>query len=210
MVLFDLDNTLVDRARFFRRWAEQFAGIRGLATEAIDTIVDADGDGMVDRTSFFVSLRGSLALNDSVNDMLESYWTDYLGCFEPDPKVNEALSKLRDAGFKLGIVTNGHATWQKEKIRRAGLLSLVDACVVSGEVGWRKPDGRIFEEAARRCGCQLTGWMVGDSASADIIGAIDVGLQAIWMSRGRSWTETECEPACTVETIDDAVARILA
>jgi len=42
-------------------------------------------------------------------------------------------------------------------------LALLDACCISGELSIRKPDPRIFEIAAARCGESLDdAWMIGD------------------------------------------------
>jgi len=52
------------------------------------------------------------------------------------------------------------------KIERSGLGERVDACCVSGELGIRKPDVRIFQLATERCGLALVdgGWMIGSRA----------------------------------------------
>ncbi|MFI6811893.1 HAD family hydrolase [Nonomuraea sp. NPDC050328] len=53
----------------------------------------------------------------------------------------------------------------------------------SGLEGVRKPDPRLFELAAQRCG---GGWMVGDDLTADIQGAAAAGLRTIWVDHGSS------------------------
>lgn len=48
--------------------------------------------------------------------------------------------------------------------RAAGLDELVDAVCISGAVGVREPERRIFEPAAERAGVPLEdGWMIGDN-----------------------------------------------
>ena len=65
---------------------------------------------------------------------------------------------------------------QDEVIDRANLRPLVDAICVSATVGLRKPDRAIFQLAADRCGASFEGsWMVGDSASHDVAGAVATG-----------------------------------
>jgi FMN phosphatase YigB (HAD superfamily) len=83
---------------------------------------------------------------------------------------------------------------QADKVTGTGLDRLVDGWVVSDELGARKPDPRIFAEAALRCGGSLDGgWMVGDSAPADMVGAWRSGLRSVWLHRGRSWADLAAE-----------------
>ncbi len=95
-----------------------------------------------------------------------------------------ALARLRRAGWRLGIVTNGMTDNQLGKIRAAGLDRLADAWCVSAEEGIRKPDPEIFHLAARRCGLPEAagGWMVGDSLPLDITGGHQAGMRTIWIT----------------------------
>jgi putative hydrolase of the HAD superfamily len=68
------------------------------------------------------------------------------------PEVLEGLSHLRASGWRVGIISNGMAGNQLAKIERSSVGERVDACCVSGQVGIGKPDVRIFELAAERCG----------------------------------------------------------
>jgi HAD superfamily hydrolase (TIGR01549 family) len=84
---------------------------------------------------------------------------------------------LRSAGWMVGVVTNGPADVQLATLTGSGIADLVDGWAISGAEGVGKPDGRLFEVAARRCGMALTAgdWMVGDSAVADIGGGQAAG-----------------------------------
>jgi FMN phosphatase YigB (HAD superfamily) len=90
----------------------------------------------------------------------------------------QALARLRDQGWRLAIVTNGSPDNQLGKIHRTGLADCVDAWVVSGELGVRKPARKIFDAAARRCGASLAdgGWAIGDSPALDVVGGRAAGL----------------------------------
>jgi FMN phosphatase YigB (HAD superfamily) len=108
----------------------------------------------------------------------------------------------------VGVVTNGPAS-QLRKLDVTGLHEEVDAVCVSGLVDSWKPDPGIFVEAARRCGVDLEGWMVGDSGPADIRGGQGVGLRTIWCTRGRSWDLGPPEPDARVTDVPTAVRVIL-
>ena len=190
LALFDLDNTLVDRTRAFGQAVPQLADHYGLARdEAVPFMIDADADGRVGWPSWMAATIERYGLATTVDEMRTFFVSVYLACYRLEPTVATGLRGLRSAGWRLGIVTNGPPS-QRDKITGTGLDLLVDGWVVSEELGVAKPDRRIFEAAAERCGAALTsGWMVGDSGPADMVGARNAGLRSIWLPRGRTWNE---------------------
>lgn len=207
LVLFDLDNTLADREAAFRRWAEWFVAEHHLAPSAVDWLCIEDGDGFRPRDELFAALRDRYGIAASVDQLVTRYRADYPSFFRPDPGVVAALTALRADGWRTGIVTNGPPT-QEAKIASLQLGTLIDGVCVSDVVGLEKPDRRIFELAATRCGAALDGWMVGDSPDADIAGGHAVGLRTAWIHRGREWDRTAFAPDAIVATVPDAVAVI--
>ena len=155
-VLFDLDNTLIDRQGAFAQWAISFAESRRLNGQAVQVLCDADDDGFASRETVFEIARNRFNLDESVVDLTAEYRRDYPKLIEPDEGVLDALSRLHKRGIRVGIVTNGPTT-QAEKIERAGLQPFVDGIAISQELGMEKPDPRIFAEAIRRV-CDSPTW----------------------------------------------------
>ncbi|PVH85282.1 HAD-like protein [Cadophora sp. DSE1049] len=79
------------------------------------------------------------------------------------------LKRLREVGYRVGIVTNGEKGEQKEKASVIGVRELVDCLVTSEEVGVCKPDRRVFERAVEM---------------ADVKGALGAGLKAVLYEEG--------------------------
>lgn len=208
MALFDLDNTLLDREAAFAIWARGFIATNDLPLDTLTIIQSMDDDGLMPRDAFFSELRGKFGVSTSADDLLDAYRVEYPACYSVDEMTVRAIRSLRAADWKVGIVTNGPRT-QLAKIEAAQLTQEFDAICVSDLVGSRKPDVEIFQEAARICGVPLDGWMVGDSASADIAGGKRAGLQTIWIARGRFWDEREENPDAITATVSEAVAVIL-
>ena len=72
-------------------------------------------------------------------------------------------------------------------MRRLDLDGLVDALVVSEAVGASKPSAAIFEAALREIGARADdAVMLGDSWSADIEGALNAGVRAVWFNPRRN------------------------
>jgi len=95
-------------------------------------------------------------------------------------------------------------------VKNAGLRDVVDTVCVSATVGLRKPDPAIFHLAAERCGAGAAGnWMLGDSASHDIAGALASDMHAAWISRGRKWDENARPPTLIADSVPRAVQELL-
>jgi FMN phosphatase YigB (HAD superfamily) len=208
VVLFDLDNTLIDRDGAFRHWAGGFLADRDLDPTELEWVRREDDDGKASRHVFFAALRARFGLSESVEDLVGAYQEAIPTLHHPEPHVLAGLRALRAAGWKTAVVTNGPAT-QESKIRSAGLDTVLDAWCISGLVGVAKPERAIFEEAARRAGATLQGWMVGDTAEIDILGGIGAGLRTIWMARDRPWTAREYEPELMAGDVAEAARLIL-
>jgi len=208
VALFDLDNTLLDREAAFAQWAHSFCDAHRLPADAHPWLVAADGDGFRPREEVFAGVRDRYGVDDPVEDLVHAYHRDYPTAFAFPADSRDALRRLRSAGWKVAVVTNGPRS-QERKLEVTRLGDEVDAVCVSGLVDSWKPDPEIFVEAARRCGVGLDGWMVGDSAEADIRGGQGVGLRTIWFHRGRTWDLGGPEPDAQVSDVPAAVRVIL-
>ncbi|GAA2285168.1 HAD family hydrolase [Nonomuraea roseoviolacea subsp. roseoviolacea] len=214
LVLFDLDNTLVDRLDAFRRWVGEFAERRGLDDGAAEWMVRLDGDGSLPMDVFFARVRERFSLAEPVEELWAAYRAGMprlVVCREP---VLRALEGLRDAGWRIGIVTNGMEDNQLGKIRRSGLAERVDGWAISGAEGVRKPDPRLFEIAAERCGAGLgvgggERWVVGDDPVNDVEGGRTAGLRVVWIDRGvQAWPPGLAAPGHVVADVEGAVGVI--
>ena len=190
LALFDLDNTLVDRTRAFGRALPLLAEHYGLdPDEVVPFMIETDQDGGVGWGVWMKLTIERFGVDTTAEEMETTFRPHYLACYQVEPEAVDGLHRLKDRGWRIGVVTNGPPS-QNEKVTGTGLDRVVDGWVVSEEVGVRKPDRRIFELASARCGAPLDGgWMVGDSAPADMVGARNAGLRSVWLHRGRDWAE---------------------
>lgn len=93
------------------------------------------------------------------------------------------LRELREQGYRIGIVSNyAHAGVLRGALERVGLLDMVDAVVVSTDVGHLKPHPAIFEAALAALGTPSDSTvMVGDDVKRDVLGARRLGMRAVWV-----------------------------
>ena len=154
LALFDLDDTLIDRTRNFKRWACGFLTQLGFDPTGpeFDWLVSADQSGYTDRHELFAAAQEKLGLRTSVRDLVETYNGEIARRATCDARTVDALTTLRAKGWRIGIVTNGFMKQQEAKIRNAGLNLLVDAWVISESIGAAKPDAAPFDHGIATCG----------------------------------------------------------
>lgn len=210
LVLFDLDNTLVDRAAGLRAWAAELCTEHGIAREEARWIEQTDGDGLLPKEEFLSRVRERYTLAASVPELWEHYRKRHPTLIPAYPGTLAGLDALRRAGWRIGVVSNGFADVQHRTLTHSGVAEHVDAWAVSGAEGVRKPDRRLFEIAAQRCGAVLGagGWMVGDSPAADVAGGRGAGLRTVWVTRGRSWPGEPPGPDHSVSDVREAFALL--
>ncbi|WP_441246007.1 HAD family hydrolase [Kitasatospora sp. McL0602] len=215
LLLLDLDNTLLPRDAAFLGWAQDFLDDHRLPSDDLHWFAAIDGGGYVPRSTVLGAAKRRYGLDHSLDFLLAHYRrgiNSHIQC--PSAHV-AALHAARAAGWTIGIVSNGNTRPQLEKIRRTGLVPLVDGWVISEEAGCLKPDPLIFEIAAQRCGVPLTRdwtshtWMVGDYAPADIAGAEVTGLRSVWLHHGRPWAEPGYRPTLSAAGLPEAVGLVL-
>ena len=120
------------------------------------------------------------------------------------PDAVETLRRLK-ATHKLGLLTNGDSSLQREKFAASGLAPLLDAVIVSGEHGVGKPDPRIFGIAldALQVSAAETA-MVGNSLARDVGGARNAGLAfAVWLEIPGAEEFAEVEPSATIHGLHE-------
>ena len=99
------------------------------------------------------------------------------------PYVEPLFDRLHRSGIKLGIVSNTEAVLTRFELDRYPILQTAEAIVLSSEAGVRKPDPQIFQVAMDRIGAvPATAVFIGNDWAADILGAIRVGLKAIYVN----------------------------
>jgi putative hydrolase of the HAD superfamily len=119
----------------------------------------------------------ALALDDVLDALLGAIR------FRAYPEVPATLASLRAGGARLAVVSNWDVSLH-DVLERTGLRPLVDAVVISAELGVAKPDPAIFRAALQRLDAPAHGALhVGDSLEHDVAGARAAGIEAVLVAR---------------------------
>jgi HAD superfamily hydrolase (TIGR01549 family) len=103
------------------------------------------------------------------------------------PGAAEALAQLSKL-YKVAIISNGMPDRQTKRLRAADQLPPLreDRMFFSASIGVRKPHPAIFLHALDKMGYRPNqAVMVGNSWSKDVLGAIQVHMNAVWFRPGR-------------------------
>ena len=99
------------------------------------------------------------------------------------PGAEETVRYLSER-YPLTIVSNGFVEVQYTKIRLSGLSDCFRHVVLSEEAGVQKPNPLIYEQALQLNGIQRDEvLMIGDSYNSDIQGAINAGIDQLWITK---------------------------
>ncbi len=216
LVLFDLDDTLCDYSSAReRRLRTAFSGgddptahaPLNLDLERMVAVSIALNPHGVDH---FSRLFADLGIADPGCAERAAGWYQRNRFFGLDlfPEALRVIAWLRSTrgwSSRIGVVTNGPAEIQREKVILLGVDRLADFVLVSEEFGSEKPGRAIFPQALRLGGATAgEAIMVGDSLEHDIAGARAVEIASVWINRfGRTILPTEPVPDFIVQRLKE-------
>jgi len=96
----------------------------------------------------------------------------------------EALLRQLAQTHRIAIITNGIAAVQRPRLAASPIHDLVEAFVISEEVGAAKPDPAIFDVAFARMGqpAKSEVLIIGDSLTSDMQGGLNYGIDTCWFN----------------------------
>lgn len=219
-VVFDLDHTLFDRHGTLKAVAKNFykefqMNLRMSEEEVVEKWIYADDnfvyigwqfiyDYLVENNVFAVPPGF-----DNYRSFVYKYFRENAVEF---PDTLPMLNSLKEKGYKVALITNGHHDLQYRKLDLLGLRYVFDEIIVSGDVSVEKPDKEIFLIMAEKLGVKPSEMIyVGDHPVNDIKGAKSAGCKTIWMkckSPNIVLVSDPDETVLCVEDVIDAVEKI--
>ena len=110
--------------------------------------------------------------------MLQLYFT-----LDAYPDVRPTLGKLRDAGYKTAILSNGSPDMLEAAVESAEIADLLDASLSIENVGVYKPDSQVYQFAVEQLGVAAQEICFVSTNSWDARGAALFGYRVAWMNR---------------------------
>ena len=113
------------------------------------------------------------------------------------PYTHEILQHLKEKEYKLHLITNGFEKTQWSKLQNSGMDKYFTHVITSEGSNSLKPKKEIFEYAMNKAGASLAqSIMIGDNLDADIQGAMNAGMDNIFVNHINA--VTEMKPTYTI------------
>ncbi len=157
----------------------------------LDSYYAERGTGTIEKTTFsllaeILQQKGFKHINAStIRSALDAMYSVTQQNWYLESDAIPTLKTLREAGYSLGLISNtSDDNNVQQLVDRCELRPYFDIILTSAGCGIRKPDERIFQLALDFFGLppEQTA-MVGDTLEADILGANQLGMYSIWITR---------------------------
>jgi len=124
--------------------------------------------------------------------------------------VEETLQFIKEQKIKLGIMTNGTSENQRGKLRRFDIEKYFDYIFIEGEVGYGKPDIKVYEYMLQETKIESSKIiMVGDNLIWDIEPPQKMGIYTLWINtKGVNLAQFNIKPDKIILKISDIIGLI--
>lgn len=171
-IFFDIGSTLIDETEAYNHRVRDIIVGTNISFEEFDDVRIALAKQGLDGNSAAIKHLGLSKTPWHSEDEV------------PYPDAHNTLAALRNKGYRLGIIAN-QKLGTAERLESWGLRQYFDVIAASAELGYAKPDKKIFEKAFELAGCIAEeSVMVGDRLDNDIIPAKAIGMKTVWVKNG--------------------------
>jgi putative hydrolase of the HAD superfamily len=151
---------------------------RSYGAEQQETPIQALERGEVADAEFELALASLLVTDDGAAVLADGLLKRMFAASVVQPEMLDLIRELRASGLKIGLLSN---SWggTKDDYPAEILAELFDATVISGQVGMRKPEERIFRLAAEQLGLEPAECVFVDDVEGNITAARALGFGVV-------------------------------
>ena len=178
-IFFDVGSTLVDETEAYDHRAREVIAGTNITFKEFDDMRIAFARQGLDGNSAAIKHFGLTKTPWHSEDEI------------PYADAQSTLALLSQRGYKLGIIAN-QKLGTAQRLESWGLRQYFDLIVASAEIGYAKPDLRIFQKALALAGCTAQECvMVGDRLDNDMRPAKAIGMTTVWIKNGLAKYQNE-------------------
>ena len=123
--------------------------------------------------------------DDVMAKAVEAMYTYTESWWQVEEDAHKTLQILQQKGYRMGLISNASNSPDLNRlIDNHGLRKYFEVIVISADEGIRKPDPQIFLNTLKSLNVEPgDAIMIGDTLPADVLGAKNVGMRSIWITR---------------------------
>lgn len=221
-LFFDLDHTLWDFETNARETLEELYGMNELATKGVndfgyfferysyhnERLWDRYTKGFIKQEELRWKRMWFALLDFKIGDeklarLMAVQFLERLP-FKKNlfPYTIEILEYLKQKKYLMHLITNGFESVQHNKLSSSNLTNYFVEVITSEGSNSLKPNKEIFEYALDKSGASVNeSIMIGDNLDADIMGAMNVGLDTVFVNHLK--VATEIKPTYTIHHLKE-------
>ncbi len=199
-VIFDMFETLITHYNSPLYFGWQMAEDAGVDTEVFLTRwrgLEADrtiGKLSLEQTLEMILKESGVYTEELVSKMARRRVATCELCFQTlHPEILPMLAKLKEKGYRIGLISNCFSE-EAKVIRRSALFPYFDAVCLSYELGVKKPEEAIYRACMERLSVEPEECVyVGDGGSYELESAKKLGMkavQAVWYLKEGTYQPT--------------------
>lgn len=137
------------------------------------------------------------------HNSIQQFWNNnFPNCFSINQNTLKIVNAIKNR-VKVAMITNGATQRQKAKIMNTHLNSCFEIIIISEEVGFSKPDRRIFELALNKLNVEPEATLfVGDDLEKDIAGCQNANIKGVWFNPSVIQNNTKIKPYAEIHSFD--------
>jgi 2-haloacid dehalogenase len=197
-----VENHVDEPIEFAREWHARAVtyGMVANYVDAYETYYDLHRDAL----EYLLAAEGVAVSDDELDEMVGAYHE-----MEPFDDVRDGLDRLANAGYDVGIVSNGDPPMLESLVGVADISDALAATVSADEIERHKPAVELYEHAADRLDTEPSAVAHVSNGQFDVQGAMHAEMQGVWLDRqGAPLDPFGPDPDRVVESIDELAASL--
>lgn len=177
--LFDLDGTLVNSMSRFSAGIFTILDENGIEYETEEIINITTPLGYIKSAEYFISLGVKGTVEEIVKKMGENLVYEYSNNIYLKPYVKEYLTKLKDEGYSLYVLTASPHLVTDPCLKHNGVFDMFTKVWSVDDFGMSKSDIEIFYKTAQEMNCKPEEALFFDDNVTAVINSVKAGYTAI-------------------------------
>ncbi|MBR4900967.1 MAG: HAD-IIIA family hydrolase [Victivallales bacterium] len=184
LLMFDLDGTVADTCADLAGAVNHVRAEHGLAPLSVETVTSLLGNGLKDLTTRTFADAPPFDVDAVMERVRDYYWSHVVVKTCLYDGVLETLAHLKEAGYKLSVITNKPEGPAKTIMDTLGVSAYLDCLIGGGHCAKLKPDPEPLFAALKETECEAaSSWIIGDNWT-DLGAAANAGVKACFCTYG--------------------------